>query len=775
MALDAQTKDEIFRNPTTGRRHFGRYLATLRRGPDRIAAVQEGLGRDTRILLLIDRDGDRRFVELPGEKAYRPALALLPAGRLAVAWNEATDSGWAIRLARLGGEALAVERVDTVFGSDSLVMPPTLATRGEELWLAWSGLVGGDVRVRLAEALPDGTARTVDPLSPAGVDCFRPQVAAMGQRLLLAWDRYDRPDYRIDLCEYVDDRCQTLDELGGDGERWLCPRLLAGQREALLTGLVVQDVIDDELGIVDHGVFAPVARFDGDRLSLLHDGDHPEDPRIVADLRDGLLAETLYKGHVGLRRNPQLALDEAGRPVCFWESRRESPDSGVTARLIARRHDGQRWQQPVSLCDDGYAWSVAGSVEADTAAVAFLRFTESDRDVIQTRPLPLVGEPVEFDPARWNRWRKVTLRPPDKPRRTLDVDGQGYRLVWADTHVHSVFSADAEGEPDELVHFARDVAGLDAVCLIDNDYYPHKALTEPEWRVHQALAAHFTRPGEFVFLPGYEFTYHRADLDPDFNHRCVIFPRTGPLQRRIDPESGTDAEMIAGLRETGGMAYPHHCSYALLDEAVEWNIEACSSWRVCLEETDFTLGQLRQGRRIGFVGSSDTHRMVPGLGGARTGLWVTELTPEGLFEGYRSRRCLATQGRNVLIDFRVNGRVMGSTVSVGSTGLADCEVYVKAPGDIEFVDLVCDGEARRLADRPGRTFEHRRAETIGPGGHFLFVRVKLLGDASFNVEGEPVGNPLKPFSQDSRYPHNLARAQGPFAWSSPVWVAGEGI
>jgi hypothetical protein len=343
-----------------------------------------------------------------------------------------------------------------------------------------------------------------------------------------------------------------------------------------------------------------------------------------------------------------------------------------------------------------------------------------------------------------------------------------YRLVWADTHVHSVQSPDAEGEVDELVHFARDVAGLDAVTIIDNDYYPHKALTEAEWRRHQAMAAHFTEPGRFVFLPGYEFTYHRGDLDPDFNHRCVIYPRSGPLLRRIDPESDTDAKMLAALSGTDGMAYPHHCSYALIDPTVEWTIEACSSWRVCLEETDFTLGQLRSGAKIGFVGSSDTHRLVPGFGGARTGLWVRELSPEGLFDAYRSRRCLATQGRNVRIDFRAAGEPIGSTVD--ASGPVELIAEVGAPIAIEFIELLRDGEVIARIEPDGPSGRLACSDEPAAGEHFYFVRVKLTGDASFNVEGQARGNPLKPFSQTSRYPHNLARAEGPFAWASPIWV-----
>jgi len=380
-------------------------------------------------------------------------------------------------------------------------------------------------------------------LTVPGVDCFRPQLAAMRDKLLCVWDQYQQPTYHIALSEYDGEKWRSVTVPQPDQERWLCPRIVTNELNAWITWLVVADVIDD-LGIIDHDVFAPVACYDGQEVNFLEDQNNQTDSHIVADLREGLLAGEIYKGHVGLRRNPQLSIDTDGAIWCFWESRRESPDSAVVGRLVGRCfHEGQ-WSRPMVFCENGYCWSVAKNIIDDHVAVSFLQFEETGRDVLQSRKIPLQsGQPLQIDVAKWNRWEKVNLSPPTKPAKTIESEGKIYSLFWADTHVHSILSPDAEGEVDELIHFARDVAGLDAICIIDNDYYPHKALTEPEWRIHQEFAKHFTTPGKFVCFPGYEFTYHRSDLKPDFNHRCVIYPRQGPLLRRIDPQSNTDQKL----------------------------------------------------------------------------------------------------------------------------------------------------------------------------------------------------------------------------------------
>ena len=60
-------------------------------------------------------------------------------------------------------------------------------------------------------------------------------------------------------------------------------------------------------------------------------------------------------------------------------------------------------------------------------------------------------------------------------------------------------------------------------------------------------------------------------------------------------------------------------------------------------------------------------------------------------------------------------------------------------------------------------------EDVGEGTHFYFLRVKLVGEAPYNFD--PAENASAPFTRQSRYPHNLAKARGVYAWTSPVWVS----
>jgi hypothetical protein len=272
-----------------------------------------------------------------------------------------------------------------------------------------------------------------------------------------------------------------------------------------------------------------------------------------------------------------------------------------------------------------------------------------------------------------------------------------------------------------------------------------------------------------VVFAGWEYTYHRPDHDPDFNHRWIMYPRAGgKLYRRIDPSADEDSKLFQALRGADVVCVPHHCVFKIMDPQIDRNVEVCSSWRVCIEEVDYVLGLLRSGHKLGFVAASDSHRAVPGLGGALTGLYATDLTPEALFDAYRQRRTIATQGFPIFIDFRVGGTFIGGEGEV--EGPPEVAVTVRALEEIESLTVLRDGDPIHTAVPREAACQYRFPDRgAAPGEHFYYLRVKLVGDPSFNLD--PAENVLhRPFTQEGRYPGNLARARGVFAWTSPLWL-----
>jgi len=760
--MTTEEKVRRFHYPEVGLTCFDRWLSVAFQDDVLWLAVQMEKDRKNTIAVKRKRaDATDAVVLEPEGFCLRPSLTPVGRGRVAVAWCESDARGWHVNCAELGEESETFEDVSTVFSTEGVLLPVATTAHDGTLWLAWPATTpNGCIGIHVARKRgPEWELLGV--VSDRDVDAFRPSLAAGGQGAVLSYDQYRRGSYEVVVQRFAGAGWDRIDTLSREGERWFCSRVAAApDGPAYVSWVVMREVMDD-LGVVDHVPFGMAGRVEDQGVAVLEDPANPEDSRIVADCREGLLASDTYLGYHGNRRFPYLAASDTGALWVLWEVRLEERREHLDGHLAGRKlnPDGT-WSAPRFLCEGAYSFAVPQSFPGEEIPVGRILAEGEGLDVIDgTLAAPDKGEPYAIDPGRWSRWKSVDLRPPPKPEKRVEADGKTYSLFWTDTHCHCVLSPDAEGEPDELIHYGRDIAGLDAICLLDNGFYPHKSLTEAEWRLHQALATHFTHEGRYVVFPGYEYSYHRSDLTPNLNHRAVVFPRaSGPQYRRIDPEGCTDEKLHQSLRGSGAMAYPHHGTYKLVAPDLEWNVEVVSSWSVNIEQSDFTIQRLREGAKFGFIGSSDTHRSVPGLGGALTGVFAEELTPESLFEAYQARRVFATQGEMIAIDFRVSGVFMGGEGDCA--GAPEIALRVEAPREIEFVEVHRDGSVIRDF-RPGTatTVAACTDTDAAPGEHFYHVRLKLAGDPSHDSPG-----------QQRRYPHNLACARGPFAWTSPVWI-----
>ena len=365
-----------------------------------------------------------------------------------------------------------------------------------------------------------------------------------------------------------------------------------------------------------------------------------------------------------------------------------------------------------------------------------------------------------------------------RERHQVEVGGERLTLFFGDLHIHtelSPCSRHKDGDLAEEYDFYRLVAGLDFAALTDHT----REFCDYDWALLCEVADLLYKPGEFVTFPAQEFVLTRPDL---CFHRQVIYRDSGlPLLfRDNDPRVGTnadiwriigdlpvfivlhqpaDAEMrgvyddhdpryqplveiyqLRGSYEKWGGPHWVYDHRARLQEgapdAPEWmrGKRGPEAW---LKRGLFVQDALAQGLIFGFSGGGEHE------GSGVTGVYARELTREAIFEALRARRCYATTGAKIVLDFRLGGHLMGSYVEGPVEPVV--EVFVKGTAPLSRVTIVKDN-ADVAAFEPGR----EEARIV------------------WRDEGAPS-------APGWRAPHHcyyvrVEQEDGHMAWSSPVFV-----
>lgn len=345
---------------------------------------------------------------------------------------------------------------------------------------------------------------------------------------------------------------------------------------------------------------------------------------------------------------------------------------------------------------------------------------------------------------------------------------------------------------DDYYMYAREVAKLDFAALTDHDF----SLPDSDWRFTQEKAGEYNEPHRFITFSAYEWTslayghrnvYFLDDDRPLF--RCV------ELNSRPSEEKGmTPTQLWSLLRreEAEAITVPHHPS--LTQFPVDWDfydpefdrlVEITSIWGnfeyhgnlyECPNSHNlpghFVQDVLTLGNKLGIIGGGDTHDCHPGsdarvvikrnapqnvkvnplgrgfvkyfrhnpLGCGLAAVYAKELTREAVFDALKERRCYATTGAKILVDFRMDNHMMGEEYSI-STPDSHPEISVKVRGTAKIDKIAVVKNSRTIHTHRGKgSFESFRwtDEEIAKAENHYYIRV--------------------------------TQTDGQMAWSSPIWV-----
>lgn len=685
-----------------------------------------------------------RTMELgPGAGVYWTPIVLAEGEDLWVVWQQRNLGEWRVVSRRFTEGRWNSSEWVSERGRDALI--PAAEVVDGQLFTAWEdhGPEPGPQRVVMR------SGRQVSIVSQPEKPCYRPAFGETPAGLWLFWDCYEGKDYSV-YGRVVAPKMGPIERISGHANAQD-----AVGRYGADAGLAVAWVEEDQVlgkGALDQWHHVGV--------SVLREGEWSE-PERVADLGHSLLSriepevEPIW-GFAGRRLHPML-VEDAGSIWLLWERKVEhSGRSTLPAELSGRHFDGMGWGEPVKLHEGLVRYEVPGSAAVRDGVLTLSGFDTQHN--LYAFELGLADAAEHFTPTVLTGWENVEL-PLEHwvvdERPAIEVGGVEHKLYWGDLHVHTTLTADAEGEVDEMMHFARDKARIDIVVMQENDAaswlngnnqgnYRGQVLTDSEYALSVYFSRRYTVPGRFVALPGFEWS-DRLD-DGTANHRTVIYAgEDTPLLRHTEED---DFDALCDMVEAaGGVMNSQHPTFRLVDRPCDANIEVAAGWGVYINEPAKIHKDLSDGFAVGFVGTSDGHRRNPGTGGGLTGFWLPELTADAALAALKERRVYATNGSRIVLDAWANGMFMGQDVK--AEGAVELTAEIEAPTDIRRIVLLRDGEEVYVQDggSAGGTGVQFRDEPE-PGFHWYYWRVELEGESP-------------------QYPGNIKVAEGHLGWSSP--------
>jgi len=382
-------------------------------------------------------------------------------------------------------------------------------------------------------------------------------------------------------------------------------------------------------------------------------------------------------------------------------------------------------------------------------------------------------------------------------------------VYWGDLHSHSNISKDAIGTGDFA--YARDVARLDFYGSSEHDVNDagKDSITPKEWETIRKNVRDYYATGEFVTLLGYECSlpgghhnvfYRGLDGVPWPGHRLAAVEA---VWSKLNEGNALTIPHHPGIRWGGYTDKPTSPGLQKILTApfrprggptVDWSREQNNALRPLVEiyskhgqseyydpDDPLSYEQVRftpaysvdgphyaqdawaMGVRVGAIAASDNHSSHPGL--AHTGLtavFARELTRDAIFDALLARRCYATTGERILMEFEIAGAKMGEEIE--ASGTVTGRVFIAAPSDIAFAEVMMldvDSKQWNVAKR----WDNLR-ENLHPDAPESVDLVTML-EESFDIPVSKSGTTVYLRCELARETNGrVARA-----WSSPIWLS----
>ena len=330
-----------------------------------------------------------------------------------------------------------------------------------------------------------------------------------------------------------------------------------------------------------------------------------------------------------------------------------------------------------------------------------------------------------------------------------------YNLYFGDLHAHTGYSdAYVDSTPWDA-YKAAIAGGADFMALTDHAaiWHGYEAwiLDQAEWEDTLAAADYYTSKN-FVAMAGYE-AWLLANLGEINVYNIQKLPDTGPQGAQFDRLENFYDWLASQPGAIGQFNHPLYVSdnfqdYSYYTKTRDIGMNILEVYNDEYTEDSYIMA-LDAGWHVMPSANSDTH-YPDWISGheMRTVLLAESLTPANLYAAMSASRGYGTLDKNLEISFKVNGAVMGSTMSApGSTCMAT--IHVEDPDRvasdrITLLEIVSDGGVV-VASMPAHSTTVDWTVSLDTlGASYFYLRVTTASA--------------------------LSGGEGVTAWTAPVWT-----
>lgn len=365
----------------------------------------------------------------------------------------------------------------------------------------------------------------------------------------------------------------------------------------------------------------------------------------------------------------------------------------------------------------------------------------------------------------------------------------GAHIYWGDLHQHDTMGKDANRAPEWVFQRNKNVDGFDFAAVSIHDLFEYWGISPDagELSYLNELTERYSDAGKFVTFQGYEWT------NLPQGHRNIYFAEgETPVLFSYDKVKSPDAlrTSLAGKRY---LVIPHHTAWRFMYSNSPYNwgppdweetrlveiyskhgssdffeapspihhdvtpffiyLMGATSNRAHKGDGSYVREALAKGFKLGIIAGGDNH-WARGSKSFGTGItqdypnglqavMATDLTRAGLYEAMWQRHTYGTTGARIIIDFKVNGSLMGSEIRADNGNPPRIYYMVKGTAPVQKIEI----------------WKYSKSK-----GYEVF---NFEGKGMLAAESQFSDNE---FSQDSFYFMKVVQEDGNVAWSSPVWV-----